>query len=414
MGPINSVPTHPTHPTNIMDLIYLDHNSTTPVLEEVAAAMAEWQTGRFGNPSSQHQAGRRARQALDNAREGIGRILGADLGSREPDRVIFTSGGTEANNLALLGLAGLHDPHSRPGEAIVSLIEHPSIAASVEFLKRRGWRIHTLGVRPDGVVDIGPLDELLSERTRFVSVMLANNETGVLQPVREIARRCAALGVPMHTDAVQMIGKLPVDFRSLDVSLLTVAPHKFHGPIGIGALLVRRDVALEPMLFGGFQQAGLRPGTEAVSLAVGLHAALIAWQREGAARSERLRRLRDRLEAGLTAGYAGEIVVNGASAERLPHTSNLAFVGLDRQALLMALDLEGVACSTGSACASGSSEPSPVLAAMGCSKSVLAGSLRFSLGATTTDDEIEQAIERIVGVCARIAANKPRLHTPAL
>ncbi|MBI3838407.1 MAG: cysteine desulfurase [Planctomycetia bacterium] len=394
-------------------MIYLDHNSTTPMLGEVAAAMAEWQTVRFGNPSSQHQAGRRARQALENAREGIGRILGADLSGREPDRVVFTSGGTEANNLALLGLADVDDPHSAPGEAIVSLIEHPSITASVDFLQQRGWRIHHLGVQPDGVVDIGPLDELLSERTRFVSVMLANNETGVLQPVREIARRCAAFGVPMHTDAVQMIGKLPVDFRSLGVSSLTLAPHKFHGPIGIGALLVRHDVALEPMLFGGFQQAGLRPGTEAVALAVGMHAALIAWQREGAARTERLRSLRDRLEAGLTAGYAGEIVINGSSAERLPHTSNLAFLGLERQALLMALDLAGVACSTGSACASGSSEPSPVLAAMGANKPVLAGSLRFSLGATTTSDEIEQAIERILGVCAKIAASKPRLPASA-
>jgi cysteine desulfurase len=413
MGPTNSLQTNPARATSVMDLIYLDHNSTTPLLGEVAAAMAEWQTLRFGNPSSQHQAGRRARQALDHAREGIGRILGADLGGRQPDRVIFTSGGTEANNLALLGLAGWHDPHSRPGEAIVSLIEHPSITASVEFLERRGWRIHCLGVRPDGVVDIGPLDELLSERTRFVSVMLANNETGVLQPVREIARRCAALGVPMHTDAVQMIGKLPVDFRSLGVGLLTVAPHKFHGPIGIGALVARHDVALEPTLFGGFQQAGLRPGTEAVALAIGLHAALIAWQREGAARTERLRRLRDRLEAGLAAGYAGEIVVNGSPAERLPHTSNLAFVGLQRQSLLMALDLAGVACSTGSACASGSSEPSRVLAAKGATRPILDGSLRFSLGATTTSDEIEQAIERIVGVCAKIAATRPRPQAPA-
>ena len=393
-----------------MNLIYLDHNSTTPLLGEVASAMAECQGANDGNPSSQHQAGRRARQALENAREGIGSILGADLSGREPDRVIFTSGGTEANNLAILGLSGWHDPRSGPGEAIVSRIEHPSIAAPVDFLERRGWKIHRLGVRPDGVVDIGPLDELLNERTRFVSVMLANNETGVIQPVREIARRCAARGVPMHTDAVQMIGKLPVDFRSLGVSSLTVAAHKFHGPIGIGALILRPGVALEPMLFGGFQQAGLRPGTEAVPLAVGLHVALIAWQREGAARSERLRRLRDRLEAGLAAGYAGETVINGSPAERLPHTSNLAFVGIERQALLMALDLAGVASSTGSACASGSSEPSPVLAAMGASKAVLAGSLRFSLGATTTGDEIEQAIERILRVCAKIAESAPAAH----
>ncbi len=395
-----------------MDVIYLDHNSTTPLLGEVAAAMAEWQTGKFGNPSSQHQIGRRARQALEHAREEIGRILGARLAGREPDRVIFTSGGTEANNLALLGLAGLHEVQAAPGEAIVSAIEHPSVAAAVEYLERRGWTIHRLGVTGDGVVDLGPLDRWLSERTRFVSVMLANNETGVLQPVAEIARRCMALGVPLHTDAAQVVGKLPVDFRALGVSALSVAPHKFHGPLGIGALIARHDLPLEPQGFGGFQQGGLRPGTEAVALAVGMHAALAAWEREAAARTTRLRALRDCLESRLAAGYDGAVVVNGAAAERLPHTSNLALVGLERQALLMALDLCGVACSTGSACASGSSEPSPVLSAMGCDPRVLESSLRFSLGVTTTEDEISVAVERILSVCANIAANKPRRHTP--
>jgi cysteine desulfurase len=396
-----------------MDVIYLDHNSTTPLLGEVAAAMAEWQTGKFGNPSSQHQIGRRARQALEHAREEIGRILGARLADREPDRVIFTSGGTEANNLALLGLAGLHEVQAAPGEAIVSAIEHPSVAAAVEFLERRGWTVHRLGVTGDGVVDLRPLDRWLSERTRFVSVMLANNETGVLQPVAEIARRCMALGVPLHTDAAQVVGKLPVDFRALGVSALSVAPHKFHGPLGIGALIARHDLPLQPQGFGGFQQGGLRPGTEAVALAVGMHAALAAWEREAAARTARLRALRDRLETRLAAGYDGAVVVNGAAAERLPHTSNLALVGLERQALLMALDLNGVACSTGSACASGSSEPSPVLSAMGCDPRVLESSLRFSLGVTTTEDEISEAVERILSVCANIAANKPRRHTPA-
>jgi cysteine desulfurase len=396
-----------------MDVIYLDHNSTTPLLGEVAAAMAEWQTGKFGNPSSQHQLGRRARQALEHAREEIGRILGARLSGREPDRVIFTSGGTEANNLALLGLAGLHDAQAAPGEAIISAIEHPSVAAAVEFLERRGWTIHRLGVTRDGVVDLGPLDRWLTERTRFVSVMLANNETGVLQPVAEITRRSRALGVPVHTDAAQVIGKLPVDFRALGASALSVAPHKFHGPLGIGALIARHDLPLQPQWFGGFQQAGLRPGTEAVALAVGMHAALAAWEREGAARTTRLRALRDRLEAGLAAGYDGPMVVNGAAAERLPHTSNLALVGLERQALLMALDQCGVACSTGSACASGSSEPSPVLAAMGCDPSVLESSLRFSLGATTREDEIAEAVQRILSVCANIAASKSRRRTSA-
>jgi cysteine desulfurase len=393
-----------------MDCIYLDHNSTTPLLPQVAEALAAYDANHFGNPSSQHQIGRRARQTLENARHEVGRILGASMSGREPDRVIFTSCGTEANNLVLLGLARIYDQDAPPGEAIVSSIEHHSIVGAVEVLERRGWRIHRLGVTPDGVVDISRLDEWLTEKTRFVSVMLANNETGVVQPVAEIATRCESLGVPMHTDAAQMIGKLPVDFRALGVSAMTVAPHKFHGPIGTGALVVRHDLPVEPLLRGGFQQEAMRPGTEAVGLAVGMHAALAAWQSEGPQRTERLQTLRDRLLEGLAAGFDGELVVNGQRAARLPNTANVAFVGLERQALLMALDLAGVACSTGSACASGSSEPSPVLSAMGCSKPVLTGSLRFSLGATTTSDDIEQAIARITGVCSRMTAGGANLR----
>ena len=382
-------------------MIYLDHNSTTPLLDEAAAAMAEWQTTRFGNPASQHAIGRGARKAIEHAREEIGRILGARCS--QGDRVIFTSGGTEANNLALLGMSGLADPNGVPGEAIISAIEHPSVTAAAQVLERRGWTIHRLGTTRDGVVDTAPLDELLNARTRLVSVMLANNETGVIQPVAEIAARCRGLGVPMHTDAVQMVGKLAVDFRELEVTAMTVAAHKFHGPLGIGALVVRQDVRLEPLVVGGFQQEGLRGGTEPVALAVGMHAALAAWEREKLARAERLTLLRDRLESRLARGYAGTLIVNGAHAGRLPHTSNVAFVGLDRQALVMALDLAGVACSTGSACASGSSEPSPVLSSMGCDQEVLASSVRFSLGATTSQQEVDDAAERILAVSARIA-----------
>jgi cysteine desulfurase len=392
-------------------MIYLDHNSTTPLAPEAAAAMSEWQSGRFGNPASQHTIGRRARQAIEQAREEIGRILGARCG--QGDRVIFTSGGTEANNLALLGMARFSDPGVAPGEAIISAIEHPSVTAAVELLSRRGWTIHRLGVTRDGVVDMAPLEGLLSERTRFVSVMLANNETGVIQPVAEIARLCQGLGVPMHTDAAQMVGKLPVDFRALGASAMSVAAHKFHGPLGIGALVVRHDLELQPLLVGGFQQEGLRGGTEPVALAMGMHAALAAWEREKEARVERLAHLRDRLEAHLARGYAGKLIVNGAAARRLPHTANVAFVGVDRQALVIALDLAGVACSTGSACASGSSEPSPVLAAMGAGKEIWAGSVRFSLGATTTVDEIDEAAERIVAVAAKVLAAGARDRMPA-
>ena len=395
---------------HVMDCIYLDHNSTTPLLDEAAQAMADYEANHFGNPSSQHRLGRRARQTLEDARGEIGQILGANPTGREPDRVIFTSGGTEANNLFLLGMARIYDADAAPGEAIISGIEHHSIVGAADVLERRGWTIHRLGVTPDGVVDLGALDEWLTEKTRFVSVMLANNETGVIQPVAEIAARCARFGVPMHTDAAQIIGKLPVDFRALGVSAMTVAPHKFHGPIGTGALIARHDLAIDPLLRGGFQQEALRPGTEAVALAVGLHAALAAWQREGAKRTERLQSLRDRLVEGLAAGFDGELGVNGRHAPLLPNTANVGFVGLERQALLMALDLAGVACSTGSACASGSSEPSHVLSAMGCSKPVLTGSLRFSLGATTTREEIDEAVARITGVCGRMATGRPILR----
>lgn len=394
-------------------MIYLDHNSTTPMLGEVAAAMTEWQTGQFGNPASQHAIGRRARQALEDAREEIGRMLGAQLSGLQADRVIFTSGGTEANNLALLGMTRFADPGVAPGEAIISAIEHPSVTAAVELLSRRGWTIHRLGATCDGTVDFAPLKGLLNERIRFVSVMLANNETGVIQPVAEVAARCRALGVPMHTDAVQVVGKLPIDFQALGVSAMTVAAHKFHGPLGIGALVVRHDVQIEPLVVGGFQQGGFRGGTEPVALAVGMHAALVAWEREKAGRAERLTLLRDRLESRLARLYAGKLIINGANARRLPHTSNVAFLGLDRQALVMALDLAGVACSTGSACASGSSEPSAVLSAMGCGKEILASSVRFSLGATTSQQEVDEAAERILAVSTKMAAAAGRDRTHA-
>jgi len=394
-------------------MIYLDYNSTTPLLDEVVAAMAEWQTTSFGNPSSQHAIGRRARQALERARDEVGRMLGAKLSGSSGDRVIFTSGGTEANNLALLGLAGFSDPDAPPGEAIISAIEHHSVTAVAELLERHGWTIHRLGVTRDGVVEAAGLDRLLNDHTRFVSVMLANNETGVIQPVAEIARRCRALGVPMHTDAAQIAGKLPVDFRGLGVSALTVAAHKFHGPLGIGALVLRHDVEIQPHVVGGFQQEGLRGGTESVALAVGMQEALASWEREKDARAERLRMLRDRLEARLQEGYDRPVVVNGAGALRLPHTSNLALVGQNRQALVMALDLAGVACSTGSACASGSSEPSRTLLAMDCDTDVLAASVRFSLGAPTTVAEIDEAAARILAAGAKIAVAEPRHRTPA-
>jgi cysteine desulfurase len=245
--------------------------------------------------------------------------------------------------------------------------------------------------------------------------MLANNETGVIQPVRELAEVCQRRGIPVHTDAVQMVGKLPVDFTALGVSALTVAAHKFHGPLGVGALIVSRGPKLSPLMLGGFQQEGLRGGTESVALTVGMHAALAAWEAEHEARTERMQALRDRFEERLTAACHGEIHVVGADTPRLPNTSCISFLSCDRQALAMALDMASVACSTGSACASGSSEPSPVLLAMGCEDEVVAGALRFSLGATTSASDIEVAVDRIAiarqGVLAAGRGRRPNART---
>lgn len=378
-----------------METIYLDHNATTPTRPEVVEAVTRCYRDGYANPASQHQLGQRARRTLEQARDTVGRILGADMASRKADRVVFTSGGTESNNLALFGMAGAAGP--APGHLIVSAIEHSSVIAPAEALLERGWQLDTLGATTDGVVRTDDLPRLLKPNTRLASVMLGNHETGVLQPVAEVARICGAAGVAVHTDAVQVAGKLPIDFRALGVAALSVSAHKFQGPLGIGALVVREDARIAPIHFGGHQQWGLRPGTEAVALAVGMAVALELWQRDQDAHAQRLTALRERFECGLRAGLP-ELVINGAAALRLPHTSSVAFPGLDGQMLLMALDLAGVACSVGSACSSGSSELSPTLQAMGLPRPILASSLRFSLGATTTEQEVDQAVQRIVHV----------------
>jgi cysteine desulfurase len=281
-------------------------------------------------------------------------------------------------------------------------IEHASIQATAQSLKSTGSTLRRLNLSSSGVVLPGQLSELLeshSAEVGVVAVMLANNEVGAIQPVEQCAEMCGRYKVPLHVDAAQAAGKLPISFRSLGAATMAIAAHKFNGPLGIGALIVRGAVQLEPVLFGGFQQEGVRPGTESVALAVGMQTALEIWERERTIRAARLRDLRDQFEGRLLAAFPGRVVVNAGSAPRLPNTSNIAFLGLDRQALLMALDLAGVACSTGSACASGSSEPSAVLKAMGCGEDVLRGSLRFSFGAFTTQEEIDEAVDRILSIC---------------
>jgi cysteine desulfurase len=388
--------------------IYLDHNATTPLLPEVADVMRDCWEKPYLNPSSQHELGRLARRLIDDAYVTISLVLGTGFRGDPRDRVIFTSGGTESNNLAIRGLLYGGRRFSDPARAqhiAISAIEHPSIAALADELQREGHHVDRIPVDANGVVRIDKLRDMLRPETAVVAVMLANNETGVIQPIGEIAALCNERNVPLHCDAAQAVGKLPVNFRELGAATMTVAAHKFHGPVGIGALIVRHDIELKPQLFGGFQQGGIRPGTESVVLAVGMRDALALWHKERDIRDSRMRNLRDRFEQTILSGYPDAVII-GAAAERLPNTSNIAFVGVDRQMLFMAIDQAGVACSTGSACASGSSEPSPVLLAMGLDEAVISSSLRFSLGATTTAADIDEAARRILHCCNNLRRAK--------
>ena len=374
------------------DPIYLDYASTTPVDESVIAAMSECFRRVSANPASQHQAGRSAKRAFDDASERIATWLGGSVQQARGDRLIVTSGGTEANNLALLGTA-----QDRPAERmIISAIEHPSSLAAAEQLRAKGWQVDQIRALEDGRIDLNHLESLLNEPSnheiQLVSVMMANNETGVIQPLDEVVKLCNAKEISVHTDAVQAVGKLLIDFRQLGLTMMTIAAHKFHGPCGIGGLLIS-DVNLNPILHGGSQQLGTRPGTETVALLEGMSTALGDWVTHREQRSSHLAACRDRLQAGLLSECDGA-VVNG-TAERVPQTLNIAFPGLDRQTLLMALDFAGIYCSTGSACASGSSEPSHVLQAMGLSEARIGGSIRLSVGMPTSLAEIDEAILRI-------------------
>lgn len=376
--------------------IYLDNNATTRLAPPVADAIDACRRDGLANPASQHAPGRAARRVLEAARLRIAALLGAKTDGMRADRLVFTSGGTESNALALRGLVG-----PAPRRLLISSIEHPSVAATAEHLRAAGRAVSRIDVGSNGVLRLDHARRLLDEpgEVGLVSVMLGNNETGVVQPIAELARLCADRGVPLHTDAVQAVGKGEVDFRALGVTALSFTAHKFHGPVGVGGLLVHADAELTPQLQGGFQQAGARPGIEPVDLVVGMRTALELWDAERDERTRRVARLRDRLEAAILDHYPDAVAV-GADAERLPHTACLAFPGLDRQALVMALDAAGVACSTGSACASGSSEPSPVLIAMGLPNNVVQGAVRLSLGAETTAQNIDEAVarfERVLG-----------------
>jgi cysteine desulfurase len=346
--------------------IYLDHNATTPPDQAVIAAMAVAWAEAYGNPGSRHSAGRRARRDLEDARESVASILGA-----KSSEVVFTSGGTEANNTAIFGLT-----QGRTGTIALPDGEHPSVEMAVRRLESTGWSRETLALHENGVIAPESLAMLNWSQLRLVTLLLAHNETGVIQPIDELASLCAEHQVPLHLDAVQAVGKIDVDFHALGATSLSLGAHKFHGPRGIGALLIREGTRLGPLLFGGHQEREQRAGTEPVALAVGLARALELWHADRIRIRQHLTKLRDQLESQL-GETCSPVLIHGAGTERLPNTLNLAFPGCDGEALLVSLDLAGVCCSMGSACASGSSEPAPILLAMGCSREIALASLRF-------------------------------------
>jgi cysteine desulfurase len=366
--------------------VYLDHAATTPVRPEVFDAMQPFFGPRFGNPSSMHRWGREARTALDEARERLARCLGAS-----PDELCFTSCGTEADNMALIGVWRAR--HAAGRRAVVtSPIEHKAVLGATHEIVHEGGEERFLTMRRSGIVDDASFDALMTDDVAVCSVMWVNNEIGVLQDVPLLAVRAAARGVVFHTDAVQAFGKVEIDARTTPFDVLTISGHKIGAPKGIGALYIRRGTPMEPLMFGGTQDRGRRPGTENVAMAVGLARAAELAVAERVHEWAKLEALRDRLEAALLARIP-DAVIHGRGAPRAPHIMNVSVPGVDSESMLMALDLRGVACSAGSACQSGSISPSHVLSAIGVSPDLASAAIRMSLGALTTDACIARVAE---------------------
>ena len=380
--------------TPATDPVYLDHAATTPVREEVFEAMKPFYGPRFGNPSSAHRWGREARAALDEARERVGRCLGA-----RPDEICFTSGGTEGDNLAILGAWRALKAKGRKA-VVTSPIEHKAVLGAVHQAAREGAEERILRITPDGVVDAQSFDDLVDDTAAVCSTIWVNNEIGTIQRVPELAEKAKERGALFHTDAVQAFGKVPIDAQKQQFDFLTISGHKFGAPKGIGALFIRRGTSLEPLMHGGTQDRGRRPGTENVAAAVGLARAAELTLAECEAHCARLRKLRERLEAGILA-IVPDAVIHGRGAERAPHIVNISVPGTDSESLLMALDLRGIAASGGSACQSGSVSPSHVLAALGVPPDLASAAIRMSLGALSTDHCIDRVIEVFPALVAK-------------
>jgi len=366
--------------------IYLDHAATTPVRPEVLEAMLPFFGPRFGNPSSLHRWGREARAALDEARERLATTLGA-----HPDELCFTSCGTEADNMALIGVWRSRREIGR-NAAVSTPIEHKAVLGALHEVAHEGGEERLLRMQSSGLLDDASFDELVDEAAAVCSVMWVNNEIGVMQDVPSLARRAHERGVTFHTDAVQAFGKVPIDAKTTPFDLLSLSGHKIGAPKGIGALYVRRGTPMSPLMFGGSQDRGRRPGTENVAMAVGLARAAELTVAERDEECRRLGELRDRLESALLERIP-DAVIHGRGAPRAPHVTSISVPGTDSEAMLMALDLRGIACSAGSACQSGSITPSHVLSALGVPADVAGAAIRMSLGSMTTDACITRVAE---------------------
>ncbi|HEY8354456.1 MAG TPA: cysteine desulfurase family protein [Methylophilaceae bacterium] len=370
--------------------IYLDHNATTSLDERVLEAMLPFMTRQHGNPTSRHSFGRQARSAIELAREQVAAAVNA-----HPSQVIFTSGGTEANNLAISGIAASYGV----SQIVTSAIEHPCVSRPALAMKYRGWKLATLPVNAAGVVETATLEERLQSDTAIVSVMLANNETGALQPVAELADIARRHRTTIHTDAVQALGKVRVDFAALNVHAMTLSSHKINGPQGIGALILDKRIDIQPVMHGGGQERGLRSGTENVAAIVGFGAACTLLDDRIALHESVVRPLLQRLEQGL---HRLGAVIFGAEAARLPNTSFFAFSEIEGETLVMALDRKGFAVASGSACSSDSSEPSSVLLAMGVEPDLAKGAVRVSLGPQNSTEQIDAFLATLERELARL------------
>jgi len=390
-----------------MNRIYLDHNATTAVDPAVLDAMLPYFSADFGNASSIHTFGQRARAAVETAREQVATLLNA-----RPQEIVFTSGGTESDNHAIFGVALdsftslTSSTSSTSPHVIATTIEHEAVLNACQALEKQGVAVTYLPVDREGLIHLDELRRALRPETVLITVMHANNELGTIQPLAEIGRIAAEADVYFHTDAVQSAGKIPVDVKPLQLDLLSVSGHKFYAPKGIGALFIKSGTRLRQFLYGGHHQRGFRPGTENVAGIVGLgkaaELARLSLEKDAA----RISRLRDTLEQGILA-HVPDSRVNSANAPRTPNTSNILFPGLEGEALVIALDLKGLACSTGAACSSGAVEPSHVLTAIGLPASEARASIRFSLGRHTTDSEINAALELIPAAVTHLRKLSP-------